>query len=89
MPRVAFTPNLERHVEVPPTDVAAATVAEALAAVFQDNPKLRHYLLDDQGRLRRHVNVFVNSEPVADRHALSDPVQESDEIFVFQALSGG
>lgn len=89
MPRVAFTPNLERHVDVPPKDVAAATVAEALACVFADNPKLRHYLLDDQGRLRKHVNVFINSEPVVDRASLSDPVSQTDEIFVFQALSGG
>lgn len=89
MPRVAFTPNLERHVEVPPREVAAATVAEAMAAVFADNPRLRHYLFDDQGRLRRHVNIFVNGDPVADRASLSDPVSESDEIYVFQALSGG
>lgn len=89
MPRVAFTPNLERHVVAPACDVAGVTVAEALARVFADTPKLRHYLLDDQGRLRKHVNVFVNGEPVADRHGLSDPVSEIDEIFVFQSLSGG
>lgn len=89
MPRVAFTPNLERYADVSARNVSAATVADALACVFTDSPKLRHYLLDDQGRLRKHVNVFVNSGPVADRDGLSDSVNADDEIFVFQALSGG
>ena len=50
---------------------------------------LRSYILDDQGRLRRHVNVFVGGQMVADRLALSDPVGPRDEIYVLQALSGG
>jgi sulfur-carrier protein len=37
-----------------------STVQEALDRVFAENPLLRSYLLDDQGRLRQHVNVFVN-----------------------------
>jgi len=87
--RIVFTSNLQRHLDCPPAEVAGATVGEALGSVFDSNPRLRSYLLDDQGRLRKHVNVFVNSEPVADRVSLSDPVTETDEIFVFQALSGG
>jgi sulfur carrier protein ThiS len=50
---------------------------------------LRGYILDDQNRLRRHVVVFVNGEPVHDREQLSDAVQPSSEVFVMQALSGG
>ncbi len=89
MPHVHFTSNLERHLAVPSHEVAGATVAEALAVVFAANPRLRGYLLDDQGRLRRHVNVFVDGAPIVDRDRLSDPVASGGEIFVFQALSGG
>jgi molybdopterin converting factor small subunit len=64
-------------------------VGEVLAAVFVERPLLRSYIVDDQGRLRRHVNVFVNSTLVADRDGLSDAVNPGDEVFVFQALSGG
>jgi hypothetical protein len=35
------------------------------------------------------VNVFVNSQMIADRQGLSDAVGPDDEVFVFQALSGG
>jgi molybdopterin synthase sulfur carrier subunit len=89
MARVSFTENLRRHVPCPPTAAQGATVRELLDAVFADNPQLRSYILDDQGRVRRHVNVFINGAMVADRLALSDPVGPRDEVFVFQALSGG
>jgi sulfur carrier protein ThiS len=46
-------------------------------------------VLDDQGTLRRHVAIYVNGRPVGDRVRLTDPVAADDEIYVFQALSGG
>ena len=89
MPTVSFTSALQRFLPVPPTQVEAITVSEALAVVFTSRPVLRGYVLDDQGVLRRHVNVFVNGELVRDRARLSDPVGANDEIYVFQALTGG
>lgn len=89
MPRVSFTPNLQRHVDCPPTTVPGTTVREALDGVFADRPRLEGYLLDDEGRLRKHMVVFVDGTPLRDRDGLSDPVGESGEILVMQALSGG
>ena len=89
MPTVSFTRALERFLAAPSATVEAATLGEALAAVFAARPALRGYLLDDQGALRRHVAVYVNGEAVRDRAGLSDPVGPRDEIHVFQALSGG
>lgn len=87
--RVSFTPNLQRHVEVPSTEVVAATVAEALGRVFEREPRLRGYIVDEHGALRPHVAVFVDGAPVRDRVALSDRLTESSEVCVMQALSGG
>lgn len=89
MLRVFFTANLQRHIACPPRDVPGRTVAEALAAVFADNPPLRGYILDDQGGVRKHIAIFLNGEPIHDRHHLSDPVPDSAELHVMQALSGG
>lgn len=89
MPRVHFTPNLRRHLAVETAEVAAGTVSEALAAVFAENPSLRSYLLDDQGRVRAHVTVYVDGSPLEDRLRLADPVGPGTEIHVMQALSGG
>ena len=64
-------------------------MGEALDQVFETQPKLRSYVLDDQGRLRKHVAVFVDGEMVHDREGLTDPVSQKTEVFVMQALSGG
>ncbi len=89
MPRVVFTRTLERYVSCPPRDVRSGSVGEVLGSVFSENPELRGYVLDDQGRLRRHVVVFVDGKLVEDRIGLSDEVGDHAEVFVMQALSGG
>lgn len=89
MPTLHFTRNLQRHVAAASAELPGVTVADVLAGAFAANPRLRSYIVDDQGRLRKHVNVFVNGVPVSDRLKLSDAVASDDEIHVFQALSGG
>jgi hypothetical protein len=89
MPDVTFTSALQRHVAAPPRRVAGTTVRQALDEVFRENPRLRGYVLDEHGRLRRHVHVYVDGEPVADRERLTDPVGPSSDLYVAQALSGG
>jgi len=89
MAQVKFTQHLERHLAAPPADVAGKTVREALENALAENPRLRSYVLDDQGRLRRHVVVFVDGQIVRDRVGLGDPVGPTSELLVMQALSGG
>ncbi len=89
MPIVSFTQNIQRHIALPPGRVNAATVREALDAVFATNPTARSYVLDDQGHLRKHMIVFINGDTIRDRQQLSDPVADDAEIYVMQALSGG
>jgi sulfur-carrier protein len=86
---VTFTSNLDRHVECPPQRVAAANVGEALEAAFEGNARLRGYILDDQGRLRKHVLVLIDGVLIRDRDHLTDPITDSASIYVAQALSGG
>lgn len=88
MPRVSFTANLQRHVATPSLDVDATTVRGALEQVFAAHPRLRGYILDDQGAIRRHVAIYRGGER-AGRANLDDAVETREEIFVFQALSGG
>ncbi len=89
MPHVAFTSNLQRHVEAPAHDVAGATVREALDAAFALSPRVRDYVLDEHGAVRYHVVVFVDGVQVLDRTNLSDAVRPESRIHVMQALSGG
>jgi len=89
MATVTFTANLQQHLAAPPIEAAGRTVREVLEAAFQSNPRLKSYVVDDQGAIRRHMVVFVNGRAIADRLGLTDAVPEGAEVYVMQALSGG
>jgi molybdopterin synthase sulfur carrier subunit len=89
MATVSFTPNIQRHVSCPATQVEGKTVRQVLDAVFEGNPQARGYVLDDQGAVRQHMVVFVDGLQIRDRQHLTDPVARDGEIYVAQALSGG
>jgi sulfur-carrier protein len=89
MPTIRFTATLARHRDTPVLTADGATVAQVLAAGLTDDPLLKGYVLDEQGRLRKHVNIFVDGRKVADRVRLTDPVHAQSEIYILQALSGG
>jgi sulfur-carrier protein len=89
MVRVTFTANLRRHVECPSELVHGPTVRAALDEYFKNHPRVRSYVLDEAGAVRKHVVVFVGEVQLVDLVELSDPVSDGTEIYVMQALSGG
>ncbi len=89
MARVCFGDHFTKHVPACDMKVDASTVAEALSAAFDQFPILRGYVLDDAGRVRQHVMVFVDDRFLTDRARQQDPISPTSEIFVMQALSGG
>jgi sulfur-carrier protein len=62
------------------------TVAEVLGDLDRQFPGLRFRVIDEQGRLRQHMKIFVGEDSVKD---LTTPVGNSDEVTLMQALSGG
>jgi sulfur carrier protein ThiS len=89
MAQVFFTQQLARFTEVPEVDTAAGSLRAGLEASFALNPRLRGYVLDDQGHLRENVVVFVDGKRCLDRTRLDDPLQPDSKVYVLQALSGG
>jgi hypothetical protein len=81
----AFFPGLEGK----ELTVDATTVAEVVREVDKLAPGFAFYVCDELGRLRRHVNIFVEEQHVTDRGRLSDPVEPDARVFIMQALSGG
>ena len=78
-----FFPDLE---EIPASGNTLQDLFDEMEARF---PRMRSYLLDDQGGLRRHVNIFIDGSMIKDRTGLTDPFSPNSEIYVIQALSGG
>jgi hypothetical protein len=89
MPTVRFTDNIQRHVNCPTREVEGATLRDVLDSYFRANEQARGYVLDDRGRLRQHMAIFVDGRQIRDRDALGDAVDRDAMVDIVQALSGG
>jgi MoaD family protein len=69
--------------------VSAATVRAVLEELEGSHPALYRGVCDETGRVRRHVNVFVNSLHVNDRDGLDTTVVAGDVVTILPAVSGG
>ena len=69
--------------------VAAPTVRAALALLEQRHPSLYSGVCDETGAVRRHVNLFVNTDHVRDRNGLDTPLSPGDILTILPAVSGG
>ena len=65
------------------------TVRELLENVKTEFPNLYGCICDDTGRLRQHVNIFVNDELLIDRVHFASQISDSDVVNIFQSVSGG
>jgi sulfur-carrier protein len=63
----------------------AATVGDLMRALEGARPALAGWILDERGRIRRHINVFVNGEAGREE----TPVADRDRVDVLPAISGG
>ncbi len=69
--------------------VDGATVGEVLASLESTHPGFRERLLDDEGGLRRFVNVFVADDDVRFLQGLDTPVPEGETVAIIPAVAGG
>lgn len=90
MPKVSFTRALKRfYPDLESLEMEASTVAEVLEHLNHRYPGLKDYLVDEQGQLRQHVNIFIGDKLIRDKLKLLDKVEQGDEVYIMQALSGG
>ena len=66
-----------------------ATLGELLDDLDVRHPGLRARLLEDDGTLRRFVNVYVNDEDVRFAGGVHAPLSDGDEVTVLPAVAGG
>ena len=90
MPTVKFTYALKRFFpQLKETSVQSGTLPDLLESIDQQYPGIQHYIVDERGALRKHVNIFIDGELITDREQLSDAFSENSEVYIMQALSGG
>src|SRR5919106_6531224 len=66
-------------------ELAGGDLREVIAALERSYPQTAGWVVDETGTIRHHVKVFVNGEEAT----LGDAVQESDEVRILPAISGG
>ena len=70
-------------------DAAPGTVGEALAQLWRLHVGLRDRVLNEQGQVRPHVNIFLNNENLRYQQGLQTPLADGAEITILPAVSGG
>src|SRR2546425_10978195 len=76
-------------IELPvPLDVRI-TALDVIEAISRDHPGLRDRVLDEQGQLRRHVNIFIDGENARSMGGLAAEVSADSEMWIHPSISGG
>ncbi|MHC4840186.1 MAG: ubiquitin-like small modifier protein 1 [Planctomycetota bacterium] len=70
-------------------EVKASAVGAALAALEEQHQGIRARICDEQGNVRRFVNVFLNDEDIRFLENLDTPVAEGDQLSIIPAIAGG
>jgi molybdopterin converting factor small subunit len=70
-------------------DGSPAYVGDALGELWKVCPGLRDRVVNEQGVLRPHVNIFINDENVRRREMLKTSVPENCEITILPSVTGG
>ena len=68
---------------------AGGNIAAILTSLESQYPGLRERICDDQGKIRRFVNIFKNDEDIRFLQNLDTPVADKDELSIVPAIAGG
>ena len=84
--QVLIPTSLRSYTRVARVEAAGTTLGEVLADLERRFPGLRFRMVDEQGRLRPHMRVFVDGQAL---HDLALPLPPGCDVNIVQALSGG
>ncbi len=65
------------------------TISELIANLEAQYPGIKSRLCEDDGQIKRYVNVFVNDEEIRTLQGKDTPVSDKDEISIIPAMAGG
>jgi molybdopterin converting factor small subunit len=69
--------------------VPAATVSELINQVVEHYPSIRFHLVDSEGKLRKHFNVFVNGTHIRDLNGMNTQLKGEDKVILMASAAGG
>jgi len=84
--RVLIPSALQSYTQAAWVEAEGTTVGDVLADLDRQYPGIRFRMVDEQGAVRPHIRLFVNSAQV---FRLDAPLAATDRLHIVQALSGG
>lgn len=69
--------------------VSASNIQDLIDQVVEQYPLIKFHLLDSQGQLRRHFNIFVNGIHVRDLNGMETQLQADDKVILMASAAGG
>ena len=69
--------------------VTGSTVNEMIEQIVRQHPQVKFHLLDGDGNLRRHFNIFVNGVHIRDLNGMDTPLKEADKVILMVSAAGG
>ena len=84
--RMLIASPLRPYTGADEVEASGATLGELLADLDTRYPGIRFRMIDEQEQIRKHMRIFINSDPVKN---LSHRIAPGDEVCIVQALSGG
>jgi len=73
----------------PEAAVYGATVIDVLNNAVDQYPSLKYHLFDSSGKIRRHINIFINDHNIRDLDGLQTRLREDDKVILMASISGG
>ena len=69
--------------------VPASTVQDVVSQVIEQYPSIKFHLVDSEGKLRKHFNVFVNGTHIRDLNGMDTRLKEEDKVILMASAAGG
>ena len=70
-------------------EVSGSTALEAVQSAVEKYPQLKFHVFDSDGKLRRHIYLFVNDVSVKELNGNETAVGEGDVVRILAAAAGG
>jgi molybdopterin synthase sulfur carrier subunit len=90
MPIVRFPAVMKYYVDNQSEfSVSASTAGEVIEKIIEQYPSVKFHLVDAEGKLRRHFNIFVNGTHIRDLNGMETPLKEEDKVILMASAAGG
>ena len=90
MPTVRFPAVMKYYVNNQSEfSVSASTARELIERIIEQYPSVKFHLVDTEGKLRRHFNIFVNGTHIRDLNGMETKLNENDKVILMASAAGG